>query len=137
MIADLEPGVLFEKAGRASASARLLLDAGDIDGACNRAYYAMFYAARAALSLADAPVPADIGKTHGGLIAAFSLHLVKKGDVPRELGRALNRAEEIRIAADYKAGSVEAQDVRQMITQAEHFVEEMQARFHPGEGDTA
>ena len=37
------------KASRAVASAKLLLDAGDVDGACNRAYYAMFDAAHAAL----------------------------------------------------------------------------------------
>lgn len=37
------------KASRAIASAKLLLADGDLDGACNRAYYAMFDAARAAL----------------------------------------------------------------------------------------
>lgn len=37
------------KAMQAAASAKVLLDAGDTDGACNRAYYAMFDAARAAL----------------------------------------------------------------------------------------
>jgi uncharacterized protein (UPF0332 family) len=35
----------MSKAARAVASARLLLDHGDVDGACNRAYYAMFDAA--------------------------------------------------------------------------------------------
>jgi uncharacterized protein (UPF0332 family) len=40
---------LFTKAQTAAASARILLNAGDVDGACNRAYYAMFDAARAAL----------------------------------------------------------------------------------------
>lgn len=33
--------VLLEKAQRAQSSALLLLNAGDLDGACNRAYYAM------------------------------------------------------------------------------------------------
>ena len=46
---------LFEKAIRAVSSARLLLASGDADGACNRAYYAMFDAARAALLASDAP----------------------------------------------------------------------------------
>ena len=32
---------LFGKASRATVSARLFLDAGDVNGACNRAYYAM------------------------------------------------------------------------------------------------
>ena len=40
---------LFGKALIAASSAQILLDAGDVDGACNRAYYAMFDAARAAL----------------------------------------------------------------------------------------
>jgi hypothetical protein len=33
---------LMAKADRACASARALLDLSDVDGACNRAYYAMF-----------------------------------------------------------------------------------------------
>lgn len=65
---------LIGKALRAVASARLLLDAGDVDGACNRAYYAMFDAARAALIKSGAPVPPEVAKTHSGLISAFSLH---------------------------------------------------------------
>ena len=40
---------LMAKAERACSSARALLDLGDVDGACNRAYYAMLDAARAAL----------------------------------------------------------------------------------------
>ena len=67
------------KAERALASAKLLLDSGDVDGACNRAYYAMFDAARAALLSINAPVPAEVARTLSGLIAAFSLHLVKPG----------------------------------------------------------
>ncbi|MDZ7585784.1 MAG: HEPN domain-containing protein [Thiobacillus sp.] len=43
------------KAVRACASARILLDLNDVDGACNRAYYAMFDSARAALLASKAP----------------------------------------------------------------------------------
>lgn len=39
---------LMAKSRRALESARFLLAANDPDGACNRAYYAMFDAARAA-----------------------------------------------------------------------------------------
>ena len=39
----------FEKAERALSGARLLLAAEDTEGACNRAYFAMFDAAHAAL----------------------------------------------------------------------------------------
>jgi uncharacterized protein (UPF0332 family) len=47
---------LMAKAVRAALSA---LDMGDADGACNRAYYAMFDAARAALLVSGA----EVGKT--------------------------------------------------------------------------
>ena len=65
---------LMAKAQRALTSARTLLTDGDNDGACNRAYYAMFDAARAALLASKAPVPPEVIKTHSGLISAFSLH---------------------------------------------------------------
>ncbi len=113
---------LMRKADRALASARLLLDAGDTDGACNRACYAMVDSARAALSGEDT---AETTRTHGGLIAAFGLQLVKSGRLPRELGRMLNRAEEVRLLADYTGGSVEPAEAREARSQAETFVEAM------------
>jgi uncharacterized protein (UPF0332 family) len=119
------------KAVRACASARILLDLNDVDGACNRAYYAMFDSARAALLASKASVPPDIGKTHGGLITAFSQHLVKNGPIPKEIGRLLKRAEEIRLVADYKGDSVELSDAREMVEQAERFVEAMRHAWVP------
>ena len=46
---SLTAEALMAKAETATASANALLALGDVDGACNRAYYAMFDAARAAL----------------------------------------------------------------------------------------
>lgn len=109
---------LMQKAARALDSARLLLDAGDTDGACNRAYYSRFDAARAALADETPPEPA---RTHNGLIAAFGLRLIKTGRLPREQGRMLNRAEEVRLLADYTGGEVEPQDARESLSQAEAF----------------
>jgi uncharacterized protein (UPF0332 family) len=123
------------KAARACTSARALLELGDIDGACSRAYYAMFDAARAALLASGAPVQPDIGRTHGGLITAFSLHLVKNGPVPRELGRLLKRAEEIRLVADYKENSVEFNDARELVGQAELFFNALRTEFLPLEAN--
>ena len=45
----MRPADILAKAERALASAKALLEIGDDDGAANRAYYAMFDAARAAL----------------------------------------------------------------------------------------
>lgn len=73
MNGELTAEALMSKAVRACASARALLGLDDVDGACNRAYYAMFDAARAALLASGAPAQPGIGKTHGGLIAAFGI----------------------------------------------------------------
>jgi uncharacterized protein (UPF0332 family) len=120
---------LLAKAIQAAASAKLLLDAGDADGACNRAYYAMFDAARAALLASGAPVPAEIAKTHSGLISAFSLHLVKSGRVPVEFGKTLNKAEELRLIADYKGDPIESDAATWVVSEAHSFVQMMQDTF--------
>ena len=104
------------KALRACASAQVLLELDDVDGACNRAYYAMFDAARAALLVTQTSALPNIGKTHGGLITAFGLHLVKNGPISKELGRMLKRAEEIRLDADYQGNSVELGDAREWLS---------------------
>ena len=114
------------KAIQAAASAKVLLDTGDSDGACNRAYYAMFDAARVALLESGAPVQPEIAKTHSGLISAFSLHLVKTGHVPIELGKALNKAGELRLIADYKGDPIEKEDAAWAVYQAQAFVQAMQ-----------
>lgn len=116
---------LLDKAMRALASARLLLDSGDVDGACNRAYYAMFDAARSALLATDAPTAPELAKTHGGLITAFSLHLVKTGRVPVEFGKALNRVADIRLVADYTGDQVDTETAGWAVGEAERFVAEL------------
>lgn len=129
------PDALMAKADMACSSARILLDLGDVDGAANRAYYAMFDAARAALLASGAPVDSEIGRTHSGLIGAFGNHLVKNGPVSKELGRLLNRAHEIRLVADYNSASVEPSDAKEMVEQAETFVAAMRAEFMPQASD--
>lgn len=130
----MNPDELMDKASRAAASARLLLDAGDVDGACNRAYYAMFDAARAALLWSDSQVSPAVAKTHSGLISAFSLHLVKTGRLPVELGKTLNRAAEIRLIADYTGDEVTEDKARWVIEQARLFVEVVQKEMAPPGG---
>lgn len=116
----MTPAELMDKASRALASARLLLDAGDTDGACNRAYYAMFDAARAALAVADDE--GMIAKTHSGLISAFSLRFVKTAEIPVELGKALNAVSELRQAGDYTGLKMPKDKAAWAVTRAEAFV---------------
>jgi len=87
------------KAVQAVASARALRDLGDADGACNRAYYAMFDAVRAVLLATDAGVSAT--KTHKGIHVLFHDRLVRAGRVSEEIARFLKRAEIARYTADY------------------------------------
>lgn len=111
---------LLAKAERAASSARALLDLGDSDGACSRAYYAMFDAARAALaSRGHAP---EATKTHGAVHSAFALEFVKTGQVPREIGRALGQVQDIRLLADYAAEPVPSDKAEWSVVQAAAFV---------------
>ena len=96
------------KAVQAVASARMLLAFGDADGACNRAYYAMFDAARAVLLASGY----EIGKTHSGILNAFSERFVKNSLLPKEIGRLLKHAETFRYVADYESESVDESDAQ-------------------------
>jgi uncharacterized protein (UPF0332 family) len=114
------------KSKRAFESAKLLLEAGDYDGACNRAYYAMFDAARAALAGVVDPQAINEVRSHNGLITQFGLHLVKPGLASKEMGKALNRVEELRLIADYRPNeSIPAEKARLVLSDTEEFVEAM------------
>lgn len=110
------------KAHQALRSAQGLIALNDADGACNRAYYAMFDAARAALFAKLGRTEADFAKTHRGLINAFSEHLVKDGTLSKDLGRSLKRAEEMRRLADYDGDSIELADAVTMVADAKSFI---------------
>ncbi|OZB36799.1 MAG: DNA-binding protein [Halothiobacillus sp. 14-56-357] len=127
----MTPDDLMAKSVRAVASARLLLDDGDIDGACNRAYYAMFDAAKAALIKLAPDINSAQVKTHGGLISAFSLHLVKTEILPVSMGRSLNRAHEVRQIADYTGDAVSVEQAQSIIDQADFFVKTVHTHVHP------
>lgn len=91
----------------------------------------MSKAVRASLFESWASVQPDIGKAHRGLISAFGQHLVNNGQISKEMGRLMKRAEENCLVAEYKGGSVELVDAREMVDQAERFVEAMRAEFVP------
>jgi uncharacterized protein (UPF0332 family) len=126
--ADL-PSSYLQKARRALSGARLLLQAGDTEGACSRAYYAMFDAAHAALisvggELPDAPI-----KTHNGLIGAFGRHVVLGKHLPAEHGENFNKVQRLRQLADYTGDPVGIPDATWAIEQAEIFVRAVGAKF--------
>lgn len=119
----MKPADQLGKANRALVSARLLLGDGDTDGAVNRAYYAMFDAARAALASVAPGLPPGSIKTHRGLIAAFGEYVVKTHRMEAELGRTLNQVERIRLLADYTGEPIESAKAAWAIDKASVFLQ--------------
>ena len=110
---------LLNQASRAAESARALLSIGDRNGAVNRAYYAMFYAAHAALEHRGVEVASS---KHGTLVRRFGEHLVKTGLLPRALGTSLNGMLELRQKGDYGRAEVALADAELASSEAEAFV---------------
>lgn len=77
-------------------SADILLEAEEYRSANNRVYYAIFQAINAVHALAG-----DAYKRHKDAIANFNKNYVKTEIFPREMGRKISEAEEIRHASDY------------------------------------
>ncbi len=88
----------LDRARESLDDARLMLaQNGSHAGVINRAYYAMFYAALALL------ITIDRGSSkHQGVIALFDENFIKQNILPKELGRLLHRAFEMRQAGDYR-----------------------------------
>jgi len=120
-----DPGKILEKAHKACTSARLVLNAGDLDGATNRAYYAMFNAARAAVLVTDAATKKDFHKTHSGLISEFNRVIIRTGILPDSIGKMLGRAQNARLMADYMDESVSARDAESVVENAAFFIDEI------------
>ena len=121
----------IRKAERALAGARVLLKSGDADGACNRAYYAMFDAAHAALfALQAEDITAPI-RTHNGLLAQFGRHVVLAGHLADVHGEALNKVQRLRQVADYSGDSVSLADAGWAVEQASAFVAAVRRKISP------
>ena len=115
------------KANDALSSARILLANNQGAGAANRAYYAMFEAARAALH----SIGESGGKTHASVIGRFGARFVKDGPLSPELGRVINDAQRVRIESDYGLMPPDPEAVRSMVAQAEQFVAAVRSIIPP------
>ena len=93
---------LAAQAREAAEEAHVLFDASLFSGACSRAYYAMFNAARALL-LARGHAR-EQAKTHKTVLRLFSSEFVQGGTFDPDLARALRRAADARHMADYEGG---------------------------------
>jgi uncharacterized protein (UPF0332 family) len=99
------------------AAARHSIDAGDFSVSVSVAYYAMLYAARAALSEED-----QNAKTHSGTWNLFRSTFVESGRFNRELADQASEAQRAREGADYDARAVSADEGEAVVALAERFV---------------
>ena len=85
------------KAERMLRQAQGLNSADAQESVIHLAYYAMFHAATAVLLRHRD----QAALTHSGLIGAFGQFAKGRGESARQQGRALNRAEDLRLQSDY------------------------------------
>lgn len=110
---------LLEKARRYLRSADLLRAASDFDSAASRLYYAMFFAAEAALLVKGLAF-----RSHRGVLSAFGQQLVKTGALPTELHQWLLDAFDKRQLGDYvPVSQLDEQDIRDLQVKAAAFVD--------------
>lgn len=109
---------LLMRAREGVASARTQTEAGHAATAVSTAYYAMLYAARAALSERDAQA-----RTHAGTWQRFREQFVASGEFDAGLAAAAQRAQSRREASDYAAASFDLAEAREIVATAERFVE--------------
>ena len=94
-------GSFFLKARRTLQTAVINLDDDDPEAVTNRAYYAAFYAATAALlEVGETP------RTHGGTLNRFYFHYVTTERIPKHIGITLGYAFKARQRADYEAFAI-------------------------------
>ena len=115
--------MFIEKAGRYLRSAEVLIQDADYDSAISRVYYAMFYAAQAALLKKGMTF-----SSHKAVISAFGRYFVKTGIFPKEMGRDLNIIFDQRQFGDYEPMfSISQDDARSATEIARRFVDQISA----------
>ena len=114
-------------------SARALINIDDYKGANNRAYYAIFHAINAIHA-----VSGKAYKRHKDAVANFNKDYVRTSIFPKEVGRKIAKAEEIRHASDYDDFYIASKEEAEcQIAVAEEFIalSEKYCEKQLGQGD--
>lgn len=119
----------FHQAKRSLASAKLLMNAGDCEGAANRTYYAVFHGMRSILALDEK----DFSK-HSGVISYFRREYIKSGIFSVEASVIIGEAFEIRSDSDYDDEyDVSLEEIQELVARTEKllgwFEEYLQTRW--------
>ena len=109
---------LLSKSQQYLRSAAVLLEIGDYDSCVSRAYFAMFYAAQAALLSTNATV-----KSRRSVRSAFIERFVQGGRFPQRAGEVLDDAYKLQETADYaQRPVVSEEDAEHTLSEAEAFI---------------
>ena len=100
-------------------AAHLTYDAGQYRAANNRAYYSIFHAVCAVLAVEGVAF-----KRHKDTLSYFNKNYIHTKIFPRELGRKIVKAEEIRHASDYDTFYIASKEITsEQISTAEKLLE--------------
>lgn len=116
------------KAQEALKSAKLSLENGCPNSTANRAYYAVFHAARAALVAAGECVP-ERPWSHDALQAAFANLIHRRKLYPSSLRGSASRLLQHRELADYGMSVVSLKAAKDAVREAEEFVSRVEGRI--------
>ncbi|RLI78182.1 HEPN domain-containing protein [Archaeoglobales archaeon] len=108
----------MERAHDALETARILFENRKYNSAVSQAYYSMYYAAKALLS-----VKSIHPKTHKGVVSKLGLEFVSKGYLDEIYGKALVKALKLREKVDYDVYySASEDEAISSIDEAEKFI---------------
>jgi uncharacterized protein (UPF0332 family) len=113
---------MIDQARDRAAVAAELLAAKHLEAAVSAAYYAMLYAARAALSEHD-----EHARRHGGTWGLFHHRFVATGAFDQDLHSLAQQAQEAREGADYEAKTPPAEKAERYVTGAADFLAAIEA----------
>ncbi len=112
---------LIKRAKKYLKSAHMLFNEKDYESCVSRVYYAMFYAAEAALLTKKLS-----HSSHRSVISAFGEQFVKTAIFPKTMGREINRAFEKRQLGDYgHTFVITKKEAEDMLGKGEEFVGEI------------
>ena len=120
----------IERARESLKAAELCVEAGLVNSATSRAYYAMFQAAQVALGSVGAT---RLSWSHPGLQAAFTAELIHRRKMyPATFGDFLSSGVTVRQAADYGQSGVSRKIAERFVRRARIFVTTVEGRLAHG-----
>lgn len=107
----------MDQARDRAETARVILAAGHLEAAVSTAYYAMLYAARAALSERD-----EYARTHGGTWHLFHERYVTTGAFDQHLHAMAQDAQSTREKGDYEAITPDRGEAERIVAGAADYI---------------